>query len=226
MDIRSFPKTKQEILKIMKAEGSVSVPFLQSSLDISGEGLRKQLVQLHKEGFVASADAKSGDPLGGRPIREYYLTVKGDHLFPKNYDLLTIEVIDTIASDLGNEALIKILKTMTNARIQKWSPHLQGLSVEEKVEALTELYLQEDAFMKIEKKGDMIQLIEHNCPFLNIATKRPTLCSVTVSTLRSLLGYEVNRTETFQNGDRKCVFQIALDRPMSEANKGFRLEDN
>lgn len=225
MDIRSFPKTKQDILKEIKGRGSLSVGQIQEKIPMTTEALRKHLVQLQRDGFVNHIDAKSGDIAGGRPTKEYYLTMKGDHLFPKNYDLLTIELIDTIAMDLGDEVLLKILSTMTGARINRWKPQLQGLPIEEQVEKLKDLYLQEDAFMEIERKGNTIQLIEHNCPFLNIATKRPALCSVTVSTLRNLLGYEVSRTETFQNGDRRCVFQIDLDQPL-ENGSGFKLEKN
>lgn len=224
MNINSFSETKQEILKTLKEVGSASIAMLQSKLDMTGEALRQHLLQLKHDGFVERKSKKSKDPLGGRPAKQYYLTLDGEHLFPKNYDQLTMEIIDTVADNLGQEALLKILETMTNTRIKKWEPQLQGLDVNERLEVLKGLYLQDDAFMEIEESENAISLVEHNCPFLNVATKRPTLCSVTVSTLTQLLGYKVERKERFQNGDGRCVFRILLDQPVDVNTYRFTLE--
>lgn len=225
MNLESFPETKREILRLLKRADTLSVSSLQSKLNITGQALRKHLTQLKEEGYVDRVSTKKRGPLGGRPTKEYYLTLDGDHLFPKNYDELTVELIDTVANDLGQDALLKILETMTSSRIKKWEPKLQGLDINDRVEALKGLYLQEDAFMEIERTEHAIHLIEHNCPFLSVATKRPALCSVTVSTLTQLLGYKVVRTEKFQDGDRKCVFHISLDQPIDKNAREFTLEE-
>ena len=206
MNINSFSETKREILKALKEFGSASIAKLQSKLDLTGEALRQHLLQLKRDGFVERKSKKKVNSLGGRPAKQYYLTLEGEHLFPKNYDQLTMEIIDTVADDLGQDALKKVLTKMTETRVKNWEAKLQGLSVKERAEALKGLYLQEDAFMQLEESENAIYVIEHNCPFLNVATKRPALCSVTVSTLTRLLGYQVERKERFQNGDGRCVF--------------------
>jgi predicted ArsR family transcriptional regulator len=225
MNINSFQETKREILKTLKEMGSASIATLQSKLNMTGEALRQHLLQLKNDGFVERKSKKSKDPSGGRPAKQYYLTLEGEHLFPKNYDQLTVEIIDTVADHLGQEALLKILETMTQTRIKKWEPQLQGLTINERVEVLKGLYLQDDAFMEIEVSENTICLIEHNCPFLNVATKRPALCSVTVASLTQLLGYKVERTERFQNGDGRCVFRILLDQPIDKKSYHFTLEE-
>ncbi|RYL92149.1 ArsR family transcriptional regulator [Sporolactobacillus sp. THM7-4] len=225
LNINSFSETKREILKVLKEVGSASIAMLQSKLDLTGEALRQHLLQLRQQGFVERKSKKSKDSSGGRPAKQYYLTLEGEHLFPKNYDQLTMEIIDTVADNLGQDALLKILETMTKTRIRKWEPQLQGLDVNERVNELKGLYLQDDAFMEIEETENAICLIEHNCPFLNVAMKRPALCSVTVSTLTRLLGYKVERTERFQNGNGRCVFRISLDQPVDADLYPFTLEE-
>ena len=64
-------------------------------------------------------------------------------------------------------------------------------------------------------------LIEHNCPYLSAAMDEPRLCSVTLSTMKRLLGVEVERTERFQRGDGRCVFRIRADQRVS---KQFRFD--
>ncbi|MTT30544.1 ArsR family transcriptional regulator [Terrilactibacillus sp. BCM23-1] len=225
MNINSLPETKRAIIKILKEVGSASIATLQTKLDMTGEALRQHLLQLRQNGFVERKSKKSHDPLGGRPANQYYLTLEGEHLFPKNYDQLTMEIIDTVADNLGQDALLKILETMTKTRVKKWEPQLQGLDVNERVEVLKGLYIQDDVFMGIEESDNAIYLIEHNCPFLNVATKRPALCSVTVSTLTQLLGYKVDRKERFQNGDGRCVFRISLDQPVDLNSYRFTFEE-
>jgi predicted ArsR family transcriptional regulator len=68
-------------------------------------------------------------------------------------------------------------------------------------------------------------LVEKNCPFLNVATRRPALCSVTVSTLSRLLGQTVTREKRFQNGDGRCVFRVHLDQPLNPETFRFAFED-
>ena len=61
-------------------------------------------------------------------------------------------------------------------------------------------------------------------PFLNVATERPAVCSVSVSLLSQLLGVEVVREERFQDGDGRCVFRVYEDRPIPEDQRGWKPE--
>ena len=92
----------------------------------------------------------------------YSVTTEGEHLFPKNYDSLTVEVLDTVAEQLGSEAISQILTKMTEARVKEWEPRLRGLSLIERVEALKQIYLSDDPFMDVENSGSQLRLIEHN----------------------------------------------------------------
>ncbi len=63
--------------------------------------------------------------------------------------------------------------------MEYWEPRLANRSSEERLAALSDIYLSDDA-----------------------------LCSVTVSVLRRLLGRRILRTERFQDGCGRCVFRI------------------
>jgi hypothetical protein len=58
-----------------------------------------------------------------------------------------------------------------------------------------------------------------------VATRRPALCSVTVSTLSRLLGYQVTREKRFQACDGRCVFRVHLDQPVEPDTFRFAFED-
>lgn len=224
ISIEQLSETRQSILLTIKKEGLTTIAKLFDQLSMTKESIRQQLVLLEAEGFVKRITKKQTNFWGGRPSKHYSLTIDGEHLFPKEYDSLTVEVIDNISEELGPDVLNKILATMTNARVKEWKPRLEGLSLEERLEALKDIYLKDDPYMSVEKVDNKLNLIENNCPFLNVAEKRPMLCSVTVSTLSQLLGFEVKREKKFQNGDGRCVFQVQLDKPI-EKNYTFKLEE-
>ena len=79
--------------------------------------------------------------------------------------------------------------------------------------------------MDAEEVSGGFRLVEHNCPFLNVALERPVVCSVTVSLLSRLLGFEVVREEKFQAGDGRCAFRVLTDRPRPPDAPPFRRED-
>lgn len=222
--VEQLSETRQIILQNLKNNGSATIAEIASKLEMTREAVRQQFLQLEHEGWIKGFLKRDSGNSGGRPSMYYSLTPEGDHLFPKHYDSLTLEVIDTVSEQLGMEALQKVLSKMTEARVREWEPRLQGLGLAERVEALKEIYLKNDTFMEVENSGDRLSLVERNCPFLNVAKERPALCSVTVSMLTRLLGHRVIREERFQNGDGRCVFRVLLDEPIDKDLPYFSLE--
>lgn len=224
MNIEQLSETRQALLLTLKQEGSATIAKLASRLEMTREAVRQQLLQLENEGWIEGNINRETSNGGGRPSMCYRLTAEGDHLFPKHYDALTIEVLDTVADQLGLDALKQVLFTMAKVRVQEWESRLQGLSLPERMVALRGIYLKDDTFMEVENSNNELLLIEKNCPFYNVANKRPVLCSVTVTMLSCLLGHRVIRKERFQNGDGRCVFQVLLDEPVAKESAYFILE--
>lgn len=217
--------TRQSILEALKREGPLAIAQLAERLAMSGEAVRQQLVQLQREGWIEAIHERAATRHSGRPAARYRLTQAGDHVFPKQYDALTIAVLDAVATELGPESLDRIMASLTEARARVWEPRLEGKSLRERVEALRAIYEGEDPFMEAEEVPGGFRLVEHNCPFLNVALERPVLCSMTVSLLSRLLGFEVVREERFQTGDGRCAFRVLTDRPRAPEAPTFQREN-
>jgi predicted ArsR family transcriptional regulator len=224
-NIDQFSDTRKSILTLLKQNGSETISGLSRKLNISNEGIRLHLVQLERDGYIKRNTEKSA-PKGGRPAIKISLTYKGETLFPKHYDALTIEVIDTVAQQLGKDAVKKILSALVDKRVREWQQHLNGLSLAEKLEALKNLYISNDLFMDVDYDHETktMILIERNCPFYDVALQRPVLCSVTINTLTRLLGYRVSREKRFQNGDGCCIFRVNTDQPIDLTTFSFEVE--
>jgi predicted ArsR family transcriptional regulator len=226
LTVEQLPDSRRAILVALKQRGNATIAQLATVLGLTGEAVRQQLVQLHRDGWVESAIDRGAEPRTGRPATTYRLSQAGDHLFPKNYDTLSVSVIDAIAEELGPDAASRILARLVDDRVAAIEPTLRGMTLAEKVTALKSWYLDDDPFMSSEETRDGFRLVERNCPFLNTAMRRPTLCSVSVNALTRILGVRVERDEKFQNGDGRCVFRVHADEPIDRDTWEFTLESD
>lgn len=218
---------QHEILNCLKSQGEMTNTEIAERLGVSYEAVRQQLRQLERAQLVSSRKRHEADPRSGRPNRLYALSPTGDHLFPKAYDDLAVSLIDTLAESLGPGAVRQVLTSLTDENVSRWAPQLREKALPERLEALKGIYLENDPYMEVsrDEAAGVLRLVERNCPFLNVASRRPLLCSVTVSTLSRLLGHTVTREKRFQNGDGRCVFLVHLDQPVDAADFRFAFED-
>lgn len=210
----------------------MTIRELAAGLDITYEAVRQQIGELMRAGWVtasrapgesAAAAADTTAPRPGPASRQYRLSPAAEHLFPKHYDELSVELVQHVIERFGGAGVVEILGRMTDARVARWAPRLEGLTLEEKLKALSSLYEEDDAYMQVEWRKGAPALIERNCPFFSVAQKHPVICSVSVNTLERLLGFKVVREQRFQTGHGRCVFRLRLDEPRPQGEP-FALE--
>jgi predicted ArsR family transcriptional regulator len=221
-----LPDSRRAILLALKREGPSTIAYLAAELQLTGEAVRQQLLQLQREGWIEAKIAREQERgRTGRPATRYNLTEAGDHLFPKNYDLLNVAMLDAVVGELGPDAATRVLKRVADERVNAAEAQVRGRSLPERVEALKSLYFESDPYMQVETAPDGFYLVERNCPFYNTAMRRPILCNVSVNALTRLLGVRVERDERFQHGDGRCVFHVHADQPIDPAAWQFQLEE-
>ena len=215
------------VLEALKRAGPLTTRELAATLGITYEGVRQQLRELVRAGWVSAGRASPAVPAAapkpGRASRSYALSAAAEQLFPKHYDALSIELVQQLLARFGGAGMIDILARMTDARVARWAPLTQGKSLRKKLAILTSLYRAQDAYMEVEWREGAPALIERNCPFLSVAQQHPAICSVSVNTLERLLGYRVVREQRFQAAHGRCVFRLRLAQPRP-AGESFALE--
>ncbi|HWZ62536.1 MAG TPA: MarR family transcriptional regulator [Steroidobacteraceae bacterium] len=220
------PAGPSALLEALKREGPLTIRALARTLGVTYEAARQQIAELTRAGSVAASESRTDGATGRRPgpaSRSYRVSAAAEHLFPKHYDELTAELVQLVRERFGGAGLAEILSRMTEARVRRWAPRLEGLGLKEKLKVLTALYEDKDAYMQVEWRDGAPALIERNCPFLSVAQKHPAICSVSVNTLERLLGCRVVREQRFQAGHGKCVFRLRPDEVRSSAAE-FALE--
>ena len=212
------------MLTALKQQGSATIAQLAAVLQLTGEAVRQQLLQLQRDGWIEARVDRASAGRTGRPATAYSLTPAGDHLFPKQYDALNVAMIDAISDELGPQAAERVLARVADEKANVIGPMLRELTLEQRIDALKNWYLQDDPYMETQKTEDGYRLIERNCPFYNTAMRRPNLCSVSVHALTRVLGVRVFREEKFQEGAGRCVFRVMADEPVDAEKLEFTLE--
>src|SRR5262249_34604376 len=154
---------------------------LAEDLQLTGEAVRQQLLQLQREGWIEAKISRSNERgRTGRPATIYSLTEAGDHLFPKQYDILSVQMMDAVAQELGPEALKKVLERITEVKVGAKEEAMRQMPLQARMQALKDWYIKDDPHMVTEPAEGGYRLIERNCPYINTAMNRPSLCSVSV----------------------------------------------
>lgn len=207
MKVMSKHSLRERIVEILKLKGAKTIPELAQELKVSREAVRIQIQLLYNAGWVVK-----GEPerirRRGRPSWVYTLTPLGDHQFPKAYSTLARIFIGTLVRQ-HPDSFKAILAARVEQRVEELNAQIsRSLDLPEKLEYLKNIYMENDPFMEVKEEKGNLYLIEHNCPFLEVALEYPQICSLTLSILTRLLQCQVIREKRFQNGDGCCKFRI------------------
>lgn len=197
---------QMRIALAVKMDGIDTASGLARILGVSYEAVRKELILMSKFELIYP---KNGVSAGGRPSRRWALTVKGEHLFPKDYDAILDETLFVLTSQKSKKVLIKLLQQLASNKADKI---LKKSQTEGLAAALAGLYRDSDEFIEIKSVKESVVIIEKNCPILKTALAYPAICSTTTNALSKTFGQQVVRVEKFQSGHNRCVFEIT-DKP-------------
>jgi predicted ArsR family transcriptional regulator len=197
------------LLLLLKTRGPQTAADLGTALGVSGEAARQQLVRLAADGLVV-ADAK---PRGvGRPAQLWHLTERGQARFPDAHAELTAQLLRTIRSELGEEALDRLIAARAAEARAAYVTALEGIGdLGGRVVRLAELRTREGYMAECRPDGDGYLLIENHCPICVAATTCQGFCRAECEVFRAVLGgASVEREEHIVSGDRRCAYRIAL----------------
>ena len=196
------------LLLLLKTRGPQAAAGLAAPLGITGEAVRQQLLRLAAEGLVeASAEARGV----GRPRQVWRLTVAGDQRFPDAHADLATQLIRSIRTALGEEALDRVIGTRESEATALYTQALSGIvDLGERVARLAALREREGYMAEARAEGGGWLLIENHCPICAAATLSPGLCRAELRAFQEALGpgARVVRTEHIVAGARRCAYRI------------------
>jgi predicted ArsR family transcriptional regulator len=206
-----MPKIKaaaDRLLVLLKTRGPQTAASLAAELGITGEGARLQLLKLAEEGLVTAATSAKGV---GRPVQVWSLTAQGNAHFPDTHAALTLQLMQTIRHELGQEALDQIINARERQQLEKYRAALEGAAdIADKIARFAALRTAEGFLAEWRRDEQGFIFIENHCPICSAASQCVNICQSELRTFRAILGSEVHirRTDHIVEGAHRCVYRI------------------
>ena len=203
---------KRRILDRLKRVETATVPELAAAFGLTDTAIRQHLEALELAGMAERAPSV---PSGrGRPPVAWRLSAEANDLFPDRHADLTVELLSSIRTALGDEGLDKVIaarSVVQRSGYRQALPDPEVATVAERVRGLADIRSAEGYLAEVvEEDGGAILLVEHNCPIADAARTCRGLCQSELELFRAVLGDDVvvERTQHLLAGDLRCAYRV------------------
>ncbi len=204
---QALSPSKRRIVDALKRR-PLTGPELAGLFELTPEAIRQHLSDLAEHGLIRSSQRASSG--AGRPPVEWSLTELALDLFPDRHADLTVSLIASIRSALGEAELDAVVAERTAEQLRDYRGRLRG--VDDKVAALAALRSDEGYMAEVTEApdGNGRLLIEHHCPICDAAKVCQGLCRSELELFQAALGSRVTvtREQHLLAGDERCVYRI------------------
>ncbi|MCP1252689.1 MULTISPECIES: helix-turn-helix transcriptional regulator [Elizabethkingia] len=197
-----------KILMLLKMRGEATALVIAEELAITKEGARKHLLNLSADGLIEATVQNGGV---GRPSVSYSLTEKGMSRFPDSHADITVQLLKSVKSLLGENALNLLIGDREAIVYQKYNKALTGAeTLDQKLKILSQKRSEEGYMAEWKKDDDTYYLTENHCPICAAATECQGFCRSELNNFRQLLGpeYSIERTEYILDSGKRCTYKI------------------
>jgi len=210
-DLIASDRTLDRLLFTLKMRGATSTADLARHLRISVPGVRQHLERLRESGLVQHEDRGRGV---GRPARFWSLTDAAEARFPDTHADLTREMIGSIRSALGDEALAKVVANRHAAMEARYRAAVgDARRLGTRLERLATARTHDGYMAEAVRTEDGWLLSENHCPICAAAESCQGFCEGELALFRRLLpGADVERVDHRLAGARRCSYSV---RPVS-----------
>ncbi|MFD2628516.1 helix-turn-helix transcriptional regulator [Oceanobacillus kapialis] len=201
--------TKDKILDLLKKEVQMTVGDLLRELQITDMAVRKHLSVMQKDGLITTEERKQ--PMG-RPVVSYSLSEKGELLFPKSYEGLSVEFLQDIETIHGIASVEQLFRNREKRLTKEYTIRMQKKSPQERMREIKEIQEEKGYMAEINHLDDnSYELIEYNCPIMAVAKEYKVACKCETNMFKNVLQTEhVTRTSCKTEGNNHCRFQISF----------------
>lgn len=197
--------TRDHILTTLLNHPQSTISFLAKAVGINAISVRHHLSNLEGDKLVFAEEERHGV---GRPRLVYSLTEAGLERFPTRYLKLTNQILEQVKETVPSQVVNKIFTQIANQMASAYSPQLQSLNLEQRLEMIKNILAQEGYLMEWKKDGNQYFVYENSCPYYHISQSHPEICLVDQTLIASMLSEPVVKTRCILRGDGQCVYTV------------------
>jgi DeoR family transcriptional regulator, suf operon transcriptional repressor len=194
-------RSRDRILELLlRSEEPLGVQTVAAALGVSRNAAHQHVAALEREGLIERASAIRTK---GRPSRRFRLSTAGKATFPRQYALLSKQLLAELSRRLGPADLREAMERIGETLAGSLSPQVDPAEAIPSIAAL----MRELGYESNTVEGaDGPEIEAHNCVFHDLAMADQTICEVDLSLLRALSGKSVEHRRCMARGERSCRF--------------------
>lgn len=200
---------KRRIIERLKRAESTTAPELAAEFGLTDTAIRQHLETLESAELVERVDAPSAGR--GRPPVHWRLAPSASTLFADRHGDLSVDLIESIRSALGEEALEQVVRARATRQLATYKSALKGsVSIADRVQRIARLRTAEGYLAEAVESGDDITLVEHHCPIRDAAESCAGLCNAELDLFQRALGTDVvvAREQHLLDGGQRCSYRM------------------
>lgn len=204
---------KRRLVERLKRVDSATAGELAAAFELTDTAVRQHLEQLQELGLVRRTEGAAAGR--GRPAARWQLTPAAAGMFPDRHVDLTLELISSIRTELGDEALDRVIDSRARRQAEQYRTQLGTGSVAVRLRRLADQRSAEGYVAEVVDDGDDLVLIEHHCPICSAAESCTSLCRSELEVFQQALGDDVlvRREQHLLAGDQRCAYRVSPARP-------------
>ncbi|WP_017726385.1 helix-turn-helix transcriptional regulator [Halalkalibacterium ligniniphilum] len=180
--------TRDMIMKGLKKHKERSVGEIARELEITEMAVRRHINSLEKDGFIKTTLVRQAM---GRPATKYSLTSKGEEQFPRNYNQLSLGILEDLEAINGNELIDQLFERRKERLKKMYEVEMEHDSFEKRVATLAAIQNDNGYMVEWEQLDEeTYRFTEYNCPISQVAKAYPVACSCEQKLFRELLKTE------------------------------------
>ncbi|AYF87022.1 HTH domain-containing protein [Pseudomonas sp. JS3066] len=199
--LQGMGRTQQDLLgALLYQPGGMSIDELANHLAVTRTAIRQHLAALERDGLILRGETR---PTGRRPEQLYRLSPRGRELFPRQYQLLADLLIGEVASLIGHDALIQLMRGLG----RRLAGEIETKVVDEPriAQHMHEAGYEAEVFFR---SGGEAEIVAHNCVFHHLAALHPEVCELDLALIGTLGGGTVDHLECMVRQGQVCRFRI------------------
>lgn len=199
--------TRNEILHMLKHQGSLTVSEMAGQLQITEMAVRRHLNTLERDNLIQSKMVRQAM---GRPTNVYSLTEEAEHLFPRHYHDFALDFLQDIEEMEGDEKIQHLFRRREERMSDQYKKEIKGDTLEQRIQQLAMIQNEKGYMVEIEKDPETGNYIfkEYNCPISQVAKEYKHACDCELTLFKKVLRADIEQRECISQGKEKCVYII------------------
>lgn len=197
--------TREKVLETLLTRQKCTINDIAEVVGINSISVRHHITRLEADGLVTSAEERHGV---GRPRRIYFLTEAGREQFPTRYLRLMLRLLEQLKESVPQLFVDKLFSQMAEELVADYKYKLDGLSIEERLDLVTELLTDEGFQVDWEKQGNQYVIHEVNCPYYYVGQDHPEICSVDQTLISRVMLVPAKKIQCMLHGDEQCTYIV------------------